>query len=199
MFNCLKKKEVNIDKIKNLGHRLFGDVCPPENSMCSMGQGDYYQLGDNFKYWELDVTESLDSIPYVNHDATRKKTIKRLYNVTSGYEFLLKQSFYELSSSVIDKHLRLKNGETVPKLDDILKRLVVIATKPIKVEIKKLNSNLAKKSVIDSIVKYQKQTDQEISCIMFKKKFKKMNSNKFFKKLCDDNNIKLKLMGWGWF
>jgi|GEM_PF-6867713 len=164
----------------NSGHRLYGDHVKPENSWRSFQAGLKYQHFDDFKYWEFDVVESKDGVLYVFHDATKRKTIKRL--CPTAPDHLKKKSIYELTAFQIDQ-LRLEGTDQyIPKFEQLMEWFESFPiTVPIRVEIKKLLSTSAKREIIKRVKEHRDKTGHDIAFMMFKKKYRKV-----FKRDADD-------------
>jgi glycerophosphoryl diester phosphodiesterase len=192
MLDWLKKKFSKHNR--NLGHRLGYQIGGNfENSVSAYSNAVTCQGDPNFLYWETDICESRDGVLYCFHDATKRKTVARLCMADEDFEHLLNYSLYQLSSKVIDKRLLLKNTDKVLRLDGFIDTFAKTATKPIKLEIKRLNAFRAQLDLLDLVCDARENCRTEISLMMKKKKFKKMINKKCFMQMCKDRKIVFKL------
>lgn len=164
-------------KRTNWGHRLYDLDHPatPENSLASLKLGLDYQYHERFKYWEFDVIESLDGELFVFHDATERKTIKRL--CPNAPEWLKKKSIYELTSQQIRSLTLMDSHEHIPTFSEVLesfKQHHNLIVRPIKIEIKKLLSQAAKLHIVQITSAFKQDTKFDVSFLMFESKFKKV-------------------------
>lgn len=196
MWSFIKKFFKALNPFKggggNLGHRLYDREHPeiPENSLMALREGLKYQIMDGFKYWEFDVVESSDGIIFVFHDATSKKTIKRL--CPTAPKVLLKKSLYELPSGVIKDLTLMHTTERIPTLAELFSEFSrQNITKPIRVEIKKLLTREAKYDLVIMAKEFRDSTGYDVDFIMFRSKFKRVfkKDKEWFMALLKDNGF----------
>ena len=159
----------------NWGHRLYDKDHPaiPENSIAALRNGLKYQIFDQFRYWEFDVVESSDGILFVFHDATKKKTVRRLCP-TAPYN-LIDRSLYDIASFNIKQLRLMETNETIPTLAEIFSefsRREII--KPIHIEIKKLMTTKAKKDIVLMANSFRNETGYTVKFMMFRSKFNRV-------------------------
>ncbi len=160
----------------NWGHRLYDKLHPtiPENSIAALREGLKHQDHKNFKYFEFDVVESRDGFLYVFHDATKRKTIKRL--CPTADKRLQKKSIYELTAGQIETLELMHTTEKVPSVAELYSEFARHKiTVPIRVEVKKLMTTKAIKDLVEMTAAFRSSTRLDVNFMMFKKKFNKMS------------------------
>jgi len=165
----------------NLGHRLYGDTMPPENSIYSLQQGVSSQGMKGFSYWELDIVQSSDGVPFIFHDATKRKTIERM--CPEAPDHLIDKSIYKIDFAWIRTLRLLDTNYSIPTLIEIIeefKRQPII--KPIKFELKSHLSMGVVKIALNQIGELKKyyieKGGPDVSIMMFKSKYKKVFNTK---------------------
>lgn len=144
----------------NLGHRLGEkNLEYPENTISRMMANWPYQGMSDFRYWEFDICESKDNELIVVHDRDIKMPGEdpKIANLTTQ----------EIKTLV----------PHIPTLTELLNRMVDLSrnkyngvdlVRPIRVEIKRLHSNVARMKLIEEIVRFRGQLpDKNIHCICF--------------------------------
>ena len=149
----------------NTGHRLGGDIYPPENTLYSFQLAiENLQNKSKFRTAEFDVQESKDGYPIVFHDV---KNIARVVPENKFNRSVLGRltknkdiSFEDISISKLYlreiKALRLENDARIPELFEVLDAAVEFGLdKPMQVEIKLLNTDQCRMKTIETVSKYK--------------------------------------------
>ena len=151
---------------QNLGHRLGGDIYPPENTIYSLKQAiTHLQDKPDFIYAELDIRESKDGELIVFHDEKIMGEVKTTAVNRSVIAKHLPNTRFEhvkLSDLTLTqiKELRLPNDQQIPTLLEIYEHAHELGlSKPLMVEIKELKSDKAR----SQLLKIAKDFDGKVS------------------------------------
>ena len=187
-MNCF----TNFFKKKNLGHRLYGDVVGPENSMHSLGEGLKNQYKEEFIEWEFDVTEA-DKKLWVWHDTVNGKTIDRM--CPNAPSWLKGTQLHKLRTVDIKRLRLLDTDEKIPSPLDVLNVFKWQAIKPVNIEIKRLTTENAQSKLIGWVKQAQVANGKvEFYFSIGKKKFKKLPDGEQFLEICKSHKIRVKFL-----
>lgn len=158
MKNLLLQVMLTVSIMANVGHRLGGDIYPPENTLVAYKKLlSNNQCDDALKYVELDVCETQDGEIIVFHDMTLSRVVPKTpqnIEVLQGYDFDVVK-IKDLPLRILKK-LDLGDGAKIPTLKEVLD--VSIAHKLKKqmlIEIKYFHSDAARYDLINLVSSYR--------------------------------------------
>jgi len=167
-------------KYPNWGHRLGGDVVTdhPENTrelFRATILDQKLESHPEYLYSECDLRETADHEIVIFHDWDLSRLIPDTEeNRTAiGAAKIEKQTIQELTLDQI-KNLRLRGGEQIPTLEELLCCANELdLKKPLLLEIKLLHSDAGRQKVIELAKKYRDQSNTQIDFLAFRRNIRR--------------------------
>jgi len=156
---------------KNIGHRLGGDIYPPENTLYAYEK--LLKTIDKAKDVEFDVRETKDHQLVVFHDEDLSRVVpKSLHNIAILKTMRFKTLKIQHLTLEQLKKLNLLHDAKIPTLEEVLQASGKWhVKKPLHVEVKLLHSDNGREKFIQTLIRHKKKLNLMIT--IFRKNFLK--------------------------